>query len=72
MNTFLRSFLHFLLHIGYFGPLVMGVLDSSFLILPFGNDLTVVGMVAHHHQGAGWYILSALLVPHLPDQPSKH
>lgn len=37
----------------------MGILDSSFLVLPFGNDLLVVGMVARHHQGAVWYVLSA-------------
>lgn len=51
--------LHFLFHIGYFGPLVMGVLDSSFLILPFGNDILVVGLVARHHHGVPWYVLSA-------------
>ncbi len=56
---FLAPFLHFLFHIGYFGPLVMGVLDSSFLILPFGNDLVVVGLVAQHHTGIVWYVLSA-------------
>lgn len=57
--TLLRSLLQFLFRIGYFGPLVMGVLDSSFLILPFGNDLLVVGLVAQHHQGVAWYVLSA-------------
>jgi membrane protein YqaA with SNARE-associated domain len=51
----------FLFHIGYLGPLVMGVLDSSFLILPFGNDLLIVGLVARHHQGVAWvgYVLAA-------------
>lgn len=56
---FLNPFFRFLFHIGYFGPFLMGVLDSSFLVLPFGNDLMVVGLVARHHQGAPWYILSA-------------
>jgi membrane protein YqaA with SNARE-associated domain len=51
--------LQFLFRIGYFGPLVMGILDSSFLIFPFGNDLVVVGMVARHHEGLPWYVLSA-------------
>ena len=37
----------------------MGVLDSSFLVLPFGNDLVVVGLVASHHHGAPWYVLAA-------------
>src|SRR4051794_2027252 len=56
---FFAPFLSFVFHLGYFGPLVMGILDSSFLVLPFGNDLVVVGLVARHHQGAPWYVLSA-------------
>lgn len=56
---FFRPLLQFLFHIGYFGPLLMGIFDSSFLVLPFGNDLVVVGLVARHHQGAPWYALSA-------------
>ena len=56
---FFAPLLHFLFHIGYFGPLVMGIMDSSFLVLPFGNDLVVVGLVARHHQGAPWYALAA-------------
>lgn len=59
MKTFLTGFLHFIFHIGYLGPLLMGILDSSFLVLPFGNDLVVVGMVAHRPHGAPWFILSA-------------
>ena len=58
---YLAPFLHFLFHIGYFGPLVMGVLDSSFLILPFGNDFVVVGLVAQHHKGVPLYVLSAAI-----------
>lgn len=37
----------------------MGVLDSSFLFLPFGNDLLVVGLVARHHDGFLLYVLAA-------------
>lgn len=59
MNSFFTGLLHFIYSLGYFGPLVMGILDSSFLVLPFGNDLVVVGMVAHHPQGAPWLILAA-------------
>jgi membrane protein YqaA with SNARE-associated domain len=60
MKSFARL-LHFVFHLGYFGPLVMGVLDSSFLFLPFGNDLVVLGLVIHHHRGVPWYVLSAAL-----------
>jgi len=56
---FFAPLLLFLFRIGYFGPLVMGILDSSFLVLPFGNDLLVVGMVARNHAGLPWYVLSA-------------
>lgn len=56
---FFLPLLHFLFEINYFGPLLMGVLDSSFLMLPFGNDLLVVGLVARNHHGIPWYVLSA-------------
>jgi len=38
----------------------MGILDSSFLFLPFGNDLLVVALVARHHEGYLIYVLSAV------------
>lgn len=56
---FFHALLAFFLHLGYFGPLVMGVLDSSFLVLPFGNDLLLVWLVAAKHHGAPWYVISA-------------
>jgi membrane protein YqaA with SNARE-associated domain len=56
---FFAPFVHFLFHIGYAGPLLMGILDSSFLILPFGNDFLVAGMVAHDPHGLPWYVISA-------------
>lgn len=37
----------------------MGIMDSSFLFLPFGNDLLVVALVARHHDGYLFYVLSA-------------
>ena len=38
----------------------MGVMDSSFLFLPFGNDLLVVGLVARNHHGWPLYVVSAV------------
>ena len=38
----------------------MGVLDSSFLFLPFGNDLLVVALVARNHHGYLLYVLAAV------------
>ena len=37
----------------------MGMMDSSFLFLPFGNDLLVVALVARHHEGWPFYVISA-------------
>jgi len=38
----------------------MGIMDSSFLFLPFGNDLLVIGLVARHHDAFPIYVLSAV------------
>ena len=59
MSRFFHHLLLFFLHLNYFGPLVLGIADSSFLFLPFGNDLLVVALVARHHQGYLLYVLSA-------------
>jgi membrane protein YqaA with SNARE-associated domain len=59
MKKAFRPVLLFLFHAGYLGPFLMGILDSSFLVLPFGNDLLVVGLVAHHPEGFPFYVLCA-------------
>jgi membrane protein YqaA with SNARE-associated domain len=56
---FIRPFLQLVFHLGYGGPLLMGVLDSSFLVLPFGNDFVVAGFVAQHPHGVAGYVLAA-------------
>ena len=38
----------------------MGVLDSSFLFLPFGNDLLLVVLTANHHESWPFYVISAV------------
>jgi membrane protein YqaA with SNARE-associated domain len=60
MSNFFRPLWLFLLHISYFGPFVLGVFDSSFLVLPFGNDLLVVSLIAKNHGGFPFYVLSAI------------
>jgi membrane protein YqaA with SNARE-associated domain len=59
MSHWFAPFLHFLFHVGYFGPFVLGIFDSSFLVVPFGNDILVVGLIAHHHAGFPFYVISA-------------
>jgi membrane protein YqaA with SNARE-associated domain len=52
--------LHVLFRLNYFGPFAMGILDSSFLMLPFGNDLVVITMVVRNRDGYPWYVLAAV------------
>lgn len=59
MSRFFHPLFTFFLHLGYFGPLLLGVFDSSFLFLPFGNDILVVLLIARHHQGYPFYVLMA-------------
>ena len=58
---FFHPLLVFIFHLNYCGALVMGVLDSSFLVLPFGNDLVVVGLVAQHRHDVWIYVAAAAL-----------
>jgi membrane protein YqaA with SNARE-associated domain len=50
-----------LLHLGAFGLIILGVLDSSFLFLPVGNDLLLVALVAENHQQFLVYVLAGSL-----------
>ena len=44
-----------LMHLGGVGLLIMGVLDSSFLVLPLGNDLLVIALTARQHMKVFYY-----------------
>jgi membrane protein YqaA with SNARE-associated domain len=46
MEPFLRHLFTVFLHLGFVGLLIVGILDSSFLFLPLGNDLLVVALAA--------------------------
>src|ERR1019366_7158119 len=61
MHVLLRPLFAFILHIGGFGLVILGVLDSSFFFLPFGNDLLLVVLVARHHGYLPLYVLAASL-----------
>lgn len=60
MPYILRLLLHTLFKLNYLGPFVMGVMDSSFLLLPLGNDLVVISLVVRNHGGYLWYVLAAV------------
>jgi membrane protein YqaA with SNARE-associated domain len=61
VNKVLGHLLAWLLHLGVFGPLLLGIADSSFLFLPFGNDLLVVILTARHHGQLPFYVVTAAI-----------
>jgi membrane protein YqaA with SNARE-associated domain len=61
MSSLVRHFLAWLLSLGLFGPLIFGIADSSFLFLPFGNDLLVVILTVRDHAHLPLYVVSAAI-----------
>jgi membrane protein YqaA with SNARE-associated domain len=59
MTDFFRYLGHLAYHSGIGGLLAVGFLDSSFLILPFGNDVLLIALSAHHHGMVALYALAA-------------
>jgi membrane protein YqaA with SNARE-associated domain len=55
-----RSLAAFFFSLGGFGLLLLGALDSSFLMfIPLGNDLLVVALTAAHRERALYYVAMA-------------
>jgi membrane protein YqaA with SNARE-associated domain len=48
--------LRYFLKLGGVGLFIMGILDSSFLFLPFGNDLLLILMVASNRDSLMWIV----------------
>ncbi len=48
----MRRLFHLFLHLGPVGLLLLGIADSSFLVLPFGNDALLALLVARDHSMA--------------------
>jgi membrane protein YqaA with SNARE-associated domain len=59
LNGTLRSIATFFFSLGGAGLLLLGILDSSFLFMPLGNDLLVVALTAAHRQRMLYYVLMA-------------
>ena len=49
-----RWVLRFFLRLGLFGLFLMSALDSSFLVLPFGNDLLLIALVSQNRESLIW------------------
>jgi membrane protein YqaA with SNARE-associated domain len=56
------SLLRFFRRMGAFGIFLLSFLDSSFLVLPFGNDLLLIGLTSSDRTGFSWitYVLAAV------------
>ena len=59
MHGILWEFARFFAHLGGFGLLLLGILDSSFLFMPLGNDLLVVALTAQRHNRMLYYAAMA-------------
>ena len=59
MHEILHSLAHFFYALGGVGLVLLGTLDSSFLLLPLGNDLLVVALTAHHPERMFYYAAMA-------------
>lgn len=49
-----RAWFRYLLRLGMPGLLLMSALDSSFLVLPFGNDLLLIALVSSNRNSLIW------------------
>src|ERR1051326_4528479 len=56
----MHHFFAFLLKFGGLGLLIIGILDSSYLFAPWGNDLLVVAMTARHPEMARMLYYAAM------------
>jgi uncharacterized membrane protein YdjX (TVP38/TMEM64 family) len=61
VHGFVRHLFVLLLHLGPWGLLILGVLDSSFLFMPLGNDLLVIGLTSQHPKRLWLYAPTAAL-----------
>ncbi|MGH9486340.1 MAG: YqaA family protein [Terriglobales bacterium] len=58
-NGWLAGVFYFFVGMGAPGLLLLGVLDSSFLALPFANDIAVIVLVSLHHGRLLLYVIAA-------------
>ncbi len=59
LKSFLGHLAISLYHLGGVGLFVMGVLDSSFLMMPLGNDLLVIALTARNSFRLPYYVAMA-------------
>ncbi len=59
MKRFAAHLYTLLFHLGGFGALGLGILDSSFLVMPLANDILIVGLTARRHIMLPYYAFMA-------------
>lgn len=59
MHQLLQPLAHFFYQLGGLGLLLLGILDSSFLMMPLGNDLLLVALTAARHAHLFYYVAMA-------------
>lgn len=59
LKPFINQVFWFFVSLGGFGLLFLGIMDSSFLFMPLGNDLLVIGMTARRHGLMPYYAAMA-------------
>jgi membrane protein YqaA with SNARE-associated domain len=57
----MRQLIDYIFNLGALGLVLMGVLDSSFLFIPTGNDLLLIALTARHHENVVSYVLASSL-----------
>jgi membrane protein YqaA with SNARE-associated domain len=61
VHSIIHTIARALFRAGGLGLLTLGVLDSSPLIVPFGNDLLVLALCARYHSRMPYYVVMATL-----------
>jgi membrane protein YqaA with SNARE-associated domain len=61
LSEFVDHLYYFFLSLGGVGLLLLGILDSSFLFMPLGNDLLIIGLVASRPARLALYVTLASL-----------
>jgi membrane protein YqaA with SNARE-associated domain len=59
MHSVIQHFFLLLLRLGAAGLVLLGILDSSFLFLPLGNDLLLTALTIRHRQWLALYVICA-------------
>jgi membrane protein YqaA with SNARE-associated domain len=57
----MRHLIEYIFNLGALGLVLMGILDSSFLFIPTGNDLLLIALTARHHENVVSYVLASSL-----------